>query len=156
MNKLATFFRDFSAARFFIPAGIILLIVSVFVFKGVDHAKDFIKTEAVVTRADLFEEEYVDDQGDHHEATYDVYVKYTVDGKGYEEEYGVFPGYSVGDKVTISYNPNDPAEIAQPNTIVLPIVIAALGAVFLIGGILSTVKTIKKRKALRIQEEGWK
>jgi len=155
MNKFVAFFRDFSIARFFIPAGLILVTFSVFVFNSVDHAKNFIKTEAIVTRADLYEDAYVDGQGNHQDATYTVYVKYTVDGTEYEEEYGVFSNYRAGDKVTISYNPDDPKEITQPNSIILPICIAAAGGAFLVIGIVSTVNTVKKRKALKLQEQEW-
>ena len=58
MNKLATFFRESSAGRFLIPLGLILIVFSFFTFKAVDHAKDFIKTEATVTKAELYEQAY--------------------------------------------------------------------------------------------------
>lgn len=155
MNSIFKFFRDYSTARFFIPLGIILIIIGGFMFISVNNTKNYIKTSAVVSKTELYEEEYYD--GDtHHEATYNIYVKYNVDGKEYEEEYGVFSGYKKGDKVTISYNPTNPSEIAQPISIVLPIALLIGGIVSFACGILSIIKTVKKNKALKIQEEGWK
>ena len=155
MNKLAVFLRETSLGRFLIPLGIILLVFSVFTFKAVDHTKGFTRTSAVVTRTELYEEAYTDSNNNHYDATYTVYVKYTVDGKQYEEEYGIFSGIKEGDKTTICYNPNDPTEIAQPNSILLPICMAAAGVIALIGGVISLIRAYNRRKALKIQEEGW-
>ena len=156
MNNLATFLRESRVGRFFIPAGIILIIFSVFAFKAVDKAKNYVKIDANVTKTELYEKAYTDDEGTHHEATYKVFVKYVVDGTEYEEEYGIFSNYKIGDKVKISYNPKNPKEIAQPNTIILPIIILALGVISLVGGIISVIRSIKKHKELKLQEEGWK
>ena len=155
MNKLATFMRATYIGRALIPIGLILMIVSIFVFRSVDHTRDFKKVDAVVSRVDPYEAEYTDAQGDHHEATYTIYMKYTVDGKEYEEEYGVFSGIKVGDKHTILYNPLDPKEIAQSNSIILPIVLLAGGAASFIGGVISLIRAARKQKALKKQEEEW-
>lgn len=154
MNNISTFFRESSFGRFFIPLGIILIIFGCITFVSIENTKNYAKTEAIVSKVELFEDEYYD--GDtHHEATYTVFVKYTVDGKEYNEEYGVFYNYKVGDKVTISYNPSNPSEITQPNSIILPIVLLVAGIVSLIGGIVSFVKAIGKHKALKAQEREW-
>ncbi len=155
MGKIAAFFRDFSFASFFIPVGVLAMVFSIFVFNAVDHAKGFKKTEAVVTKVELSEAEYTDENGSRVDATYDVYIKYTVDGKEYQDFFNTASEYDKGDKVEISYNPKDPSEIAQPTSIVLPIAILAGGAVSLIAGIISVIRTAKKRKALKLQEQEW-
>ena len=156
MNKLATFFRETYVARFLIPAGLILMVFSIFLFRAVDHTKDFKKTEAYVSRLEPAEAEYTDNQGELHPATETVYLKYTADGQEYETEYGVFPvGYKIGDKKTIGYNPLNPAEISDSAGFILPIAVLAGGVIAFIAGIISLIRAIKKQKALRKQEEEW-
>ena len=101
MNNISKFFRETSVGRFFIPLGIVLVVFSIFMFVSMDNTKNYKKTEAVVSRTELYEDSYYDDEGNKVEATYTVYVKYSVDGKDYEEEYGVLSGYNENDKVTI-------------------------------------------------------
>ena len=89
----------------------------------------------------------------------DVDVKYIVDGTEYEEEYGVFSGYKVGDQVTISYDPKNPAEIAQParpgsNKLEGYLFILA-GVAALAAGIVSLARAAQKHKALKEQEKEW-
>ena len=155
MNKMASFMRATYIGRALIPIGLILMVVSIFVFRSVDHTRDFKKTEAVVSRLEHAEDEYTDDQDQHHDATDTVYVKYTADGKEYEEEFGVFSGYKVGDRVSICYNPMNPKEISSPTTIVFPIVMLGGGAAAFIGGVISLIRAAKKQKALRKQEMEW-
>ena len=154
-NNIVKFFRDYSTARFFVPLGIILIIFGCFTFVSINNTKNYIKTEAIVSKTELYEAEHYDGET-HFDATYQVYVKYTVNEKEYEEEYGIFSDYKEGDKVTISYNPSNPKEITQPNSIVLPIAFIIGGVVSLIVGILSIIKTTKKNKELKIKEEEWK
>lgn len=154
MNKLAAFMRDYSTARFFIPLGIILLVFGIFFFGSVQRTKNFPKTEGVVTRTELAEEAYTDREG-YHEATYTVYVKYTVDGKDYETDYGVFPQMKVGDKVSVAYNPADPSDMTQPHSIWIPIGFIAGGLAALGGSAVSIINTTKKRRAMKAQEEEW-
>ena len=67
--------------------------------------------------------------------------------------YGQYEGVKVGDKKTIIYNPKNPTEISEKVNIIVPIAIIAAGAVSLIGAIISIMRTRKKNKALRKQEE---
>lgn len=155
MNNIVKFFRDYSLARFLLPLGIILIIFGCFMFISINNTKNYIKTDAIVSKTELYEEEHYD--GDiHQDATYKVFVKYTVDGKEYNEEYGIFMEYKEGDKVTISYNPLNPSEIAQPINIFFPIALLIGGLLSLTIGIVSIIKTIKKNKVLKFQEEEWK
>ena len=155
MNKWITILRETTLGRFLVPLGIILIVFSTFMFKAVDHARDFIRTDAVVTKAELYEEAYTDADNTRHEATYTIFVKYTVDGKEYEGEYGIFPEMKEGEKVKIAYNPADPTEIVQPTGSIWPIGMLAGGIVALAVGALSIVKALKKYKALEEQEKGW-
>ena len=155
LNKIASFFRSAYWPMFFIPVGLVMTVFGIFAFKAVDRIKGFPETEAVVTRIELYEDATVDDEGNRTEATYTVYLKYTVEGKEYENEYGVFSGYKAGDTVKICYNPEDPDDIAQPNGIGLPIGLLAAGLASITGGIIATVVAVKKHKKLKEQEKEW-
>jgi hypothetical protein len=156
MNGIARFFRESMIARFFIPLGIILIIFSIFVFINNNKTKNYPKVEVEVSKTELYEEATTDSDGNSVEATYTVYVKYTVDGKEYEVEYGVFSGFKVGDKKTLVYNPDNPEEISDPPSTLLAIILLVGGIASLAGGIFSAVKSVKKYKAMKLQEEGWK
>ena len=155
MNNISKFFRETSVGRFFIPFGIILVVFSIFMFVSMDNTKKYKKTEAIVSRTELYEEEYYDEDGNRIDATYTVYVKYSVDGKDYEEEYGIFSGYKENEKVTISYNPENPKEIAQPLSLIWPVSFLILGVISIFGGVFSLIKAYKKNKALKLQEKEW-
>ena len=154
MNRIAKFLRDYALARFLIPAGIILMIAGIIFYGVTDSRKGYPVTDGVVTRSELFEEEYYDGE-DHHDATYEIYVRYTVDGKEYESEYGIFPEMKEGTEVKLNYNPEDPTDIGQPNSIALPIGLIAGGVAAIAIGIISVVVTFKKNRALKKQEEAW-
>lgn len=154
MKNLIYWIRETSTGRFFIPLGIILLVMSFLFYQMMDQTKTFKKVEATVTNMVLVTEEHT--EGDQTvDATYDVTVQYTVDGTTYEESYGEHSGLEVGDKIQIVYNPDNPKEIAQPITIVVPVIMAILGLASLGGGIVSIVMAINKKKRLEEQEESW-
>lgn len=154
MKNLIYWIRETSTGRFFIPLGIILLVMSFLFYQMMDQTKSFKKVEATVTNMVLVTEEHT--EGDQTvDATYDVTVQYTVDGTTYEESYGEHSGLEVGDKIQIVYNPDNPKEIAQPITIVVPVIMAILGLAALGGGIVSIVMAINKKKRLEEQEESW-
>lgn len=155
MNKLATFFRESNIARFFIPAGLILIIFGIIVFMININNKNYIETEAIVSKVELIEEAYTDSDGNRVEATYNITVKYTVQEKEYEEVLGGLPAYKVGDKMKIYYNPSDPSQITQTKSLILPLVIIALGIVSFVGGIVSGMNAIKRYKKMKEQEKGW-
>ena len=86
MNKLATIFRESSIARILIPLGIILTIFGIVSFIINAHNSDYIPIDAVVSKTELAQEAYTDTDGNYVEATYKVYVKYTVKGKETRQE----------------------------------------------------------------------
>ena len=155
MNNLATFFRESRTARFFIPAGILLTVFGVAIFIINNQNKDYIKTEAIVSNVVLAEEAYTDVDGNRVDETYNVQIKYTVDGKEYESDFEGISKYNIGDKMTIYYNPTDPSQITQSKSMIFPLVMVGLGIASLVYGIISAVNVIKKHKAMKEQEKGW-
>ena len=155
MKKFIQLMQLTTFGRFLLPAGIILLIFCLFSLGSVKDARNFIQVDAVISRAELYQEAY-DEKGEHHEAEYDVYVKYTVNGREYESELGILSGIKVGDAMKVYYNPADPSEVVQMrNQAVIPYVALGLGAVALIGGIINVSKAVQKLKRLQEQEEEW-
>ena len=152
MNKIIMFFRESITARFFMPLGIILIVFGVIIFGINKENQNYIKTNAIVSRMDLVRESYIDENHNEVEATYNVYVKYNVDGKEYEEELGELSGYKENQEITIYYNPDDPVKITQTKSLVLPIVMILFGFVSFVGGIISGLNAIKKIKKMSDQE----
>lgn len=155
MNSFARFMRDYSLAAFLLPLAVVSIVFGCLSIGPVARRLDYPRTEATVTRVELYEAEYSD--GDtHYDATYTIYVKYTVDGVEYEEEYGIFPEMKVGQTVTINYNPDDHRDIGQPNSMLLPYGMIAGGVAALAVGIFSVIRTNRKNRALKRQEEEWR
>lgn len=148
-NKLARFFRSTGALRFLLPIGIILIVMGVIMtsFSGVKG-----ETDGTVTKVN----EYTETDSDNIEETrYDVEFTYTVGGKDYS---GVFSGYAdpmnLGDKVKVYYDPADPEKISNvKNPMVLALVMIGVGAAAIIGGILLTIRAVKKNRKLDKQIE---
>ncbi len=155
MNKLFTFMRESSVARFFIPLGLVLIIFGIFALVVNINNQDYVKTKAAVINVKLFEEEYIDANGDKVEATYSATVKYMVDGKEYEATLDNVSKYKVGEKITIYYNPKDPSQVTQTISLILPIVIIVSGVAVFTGGIVSIVNTVKRNKKMEEQERSW-
>lgn len=156
MNKLAVFLRESMATRALLSIGIILVVFGTFVFIANKKNQNYLPVEAVVSKTELVEEAHTDANGDPVEASYKVYVKYTVDGKEYEEVLGELSGYKKEQKVTIYYDPKDPSKITQTKSLVLPVVLIAAGVVSIVGGIVSGLNSIKKHKKMKEQERSWK
>lgn len=155
MNKVFTFMRESSIARFFIPFGLILIIFGAIMFVINNQNQDYIKMESIVSNVELIQDEYTDNDGNQVEATYDVTIKYTVDGKEYESTLENVSKYNVGDKIVIYYNPKNPSQITQTKSLVLPIIIIFGGIAALTGGIVSTVIAVEKHKKMKAQERSW-
>ena len=155
MDRILLIIRESRVARFLMPAGLILVICGIIFLNAVNKSKDYIKTESTVTKVELEQEAYTDDKGERTEATYTVYVKYTVDGKDYETELGGMSEQKEGDKITIFYNPSDPGQITQTKSPVIPIVLIVGGIAALAGGIISGINAVKKIKKMKDQEKEW-
>ena len=155
MNKIFNFMRESSTARFFIPAGILLIIFGIFMFIINNNNRDYIQIEAIVSKVELLEDEMTDADGNRIEATYRVNLKYTVDGKEYEETLDNVSKYNVGDKMKIYYNPKNPSQITQTKSLIFPVIIVILGIASLTFGIISIVNVIKKNAKMKEQERSW-
>ena len=155
MNNIAAILRESKLARFFIPAGLILIVFGIAVFIINQKNQNYVKTEATVTKAELEQEAHTDEKGNRTEATYNISVKYSVDGKDYEAGLSGLPEKKSGEKMTIYYNPDDPAMITQTKSLILPLAFIAGGIVALVGGIISGINAVKKYKKMKNQEKEW-
>lgn len=143
-NKFARFMRNTGPARFLIPAGLILIIFGIILlgFK----TDNYTETVGKVTNV----EQYIDHSGEDTQTLYNVSFDYTVDGKQYSGSFdGLGKSYNVGDEIKVFYDPEKPENTTNSKGagIVGPIAIG-LGALALIGGVLTAVKAFKKSKAL--------
>ena len=156
MNKLFTFFRESQVARMLLPLGLILTIFGIFMFVINMKNQNYVKTTATISKVELVEEAHTDADGNTVAATYKLSVKYTVDGKEYENELGEMPeGHKEGEEITIYYNPENPNEITQTKSLILPIILTVGGIAALVGGIISGVNAIKRHKKMKEQEKEW-
>ena len=155
MNKFATFMRESNVARFFIPAGLFLIVVGIIVLIISIKTQNYIKIEAIVTNVNVRQEEVSDNDGTHMEDVYDVSFKYTVDGKEYNNSFDGVSKHIVGDKMTIYYNPSNPQEITGSKSIIIPIAMIIAGIASTVGGTISAVNAVKKHKKMKEQERSW-
>ena len=105
------------------------------------QTKGFEETTATITKIEEnwrgYNEETMEDEYD-----YDVYVKYTVDGKEYEGKADTYDGsYVEGKEITVFYNPSNPADIHGDSGF-LGIIMIAAGAVLAIAGVIMLVKRV--------------
>ena len=129
MNKIVTFFREYSLAKFLIPAGLMLIIFGSIMLIINTKNSNYIETESTITKVILEQEAYTDTDGNFVEATYNVNLKYTVNGKEYHAQLGGVSNYKVGEKMTIYYNPDNPNQITQTKSLLLPIIIIIAGII---------------------------
>ena len=155
MNKMFTFMRESQTARFFIPAGLILIIFGIVVFVITLNNQNYIKIEATVTNVEETQETNVDDDGTNTTTVYNATVNYIVDGKEYTQTLDNVSKCKVGDKMDIYYNPKDPNQITQTKSLILPSVIIFAGIASLVGGIISAVNAVKRHKKMKEQERSW-
>ena len=155
MNKMFTFMRESQTARFFIPAGLILIIFGIVVFVITLNNQNYVKIEATVTNVEETQETNVDDDGTNTTTVYNATVNYTVGGKEYTQTLDNVSKCKKGDKMDIYYNPKDPNQITQTKSIILPIVIIVAGIVAFAGGIISAANAVKRHKKMKEQERSW-
>ena len=155
MNKMLTFMRESQTARFFIPAGLILIIFGIVVFVISLNNQNYVKIEATVTNVEEAQETNVDDDGTNTTTVYNATVNYTVGGKEYTQTLDNVSKCKKGDKMDIYYNPKDPNQITQTKSLILPIVIIVAGITSLTGGIISAINAVKRHKNMKEQERSW-
>ena len=149
MNKLVSFFRESSIIRFLIPVGLILIAFGVTMLIININNQNYIKIEATV--ADVEEEEDIvtDADGNHTTITYNVSLKYTVDGKEYIGKLDNVSKHKIGDKMEIYYNPNDPKQITETKSLILPICIIIAGIIMLTVGVIKIITSFKSVNTIK-------
>ena len=155
MNKMFTFMRESQTARFFIPAGLILIIFGIVVFVISLNNQNYVKIEATVTNVEEKQETNADSDGTNTTTVYNATVNYTVDGKEYTQTLDNVSKCKIGDKMDIYYNPKDPNQITQSKSFILPIVIIVAGITSLTGGMISAINAVKRHKNMKEQERSW-
>ena len=155
MNKIITFMRESQTARFFIPAGLLMLVFGIILFVITLNNQNYIKIESTVINVEETQDTNVVDGETEITTVYNATLNYVVDGKEYTQILYNVSKCSIGDKMTIYYNPDNPSQITQTKSIVLPMVIIAGGIAFLTGGIISAVNAVKKHKRMKEQEGSW-
>ena len=153
MNKLFNFFRVTNIGKLLIIIGIICIVFGIFFFMGYQNNKNYVEIEGKIFKTKLVHDSYTDSDGNYVEASYDIYVRYTVDGKKYEAVLNNMSGFKEGDSITISYNPKNPEQISQSISIFLPIFLLVSGIGSFIGGIITLVSAGNKHKVLKNQNE---
>ena len=140
-NKFARFMRNTGPARFFVPLGIILIVVGIFLMTH--NTDSYLETVGKVT-------EVREDIGTENNKVYDIIFTYTVSGKEYS---GTFEDMSdectVGDEISVFYDPENPDEITNGRLggMVAPIVIG-VGVLALVFGVFKTLTAFRKSKEL--------
>ena len=155
MNKIITIIRESALARFLIPAGIILIVFGVVFFGASKRNQHYKQTSAQVTSVTLEEAASTDVNGNRTEATYTLGIRYTVDGKEYENDLSGMSKREAGDRIVIYYDPDDPNMITQTKSLIIPLVIIAAGIVAVVAGIVSGVNVIRRYNRMKAQEREW-
>lgn len=155
MNKMFAFMRESQTARFFIPAGLLLIIFGIVVFVITLNNQNYVKIEATVANVEETQETNVDDDGTNTTTVYNATVNYTVGGKEYTQTLDNVSKCKIGDKMDIYYNPKDPNQITQSKSLILPIVIIVAGITSLTGGIISAINAVKRHTKMKEQERSW-
>ena len=155
MNKIITIIRESALARFLIPAGFILIVFGVVFFGASKRNQHDKQTSAQVTSVTLEEAASTDVNGNRTEATYSLGIRYTVDGKEYENDLSGMSKREEGDRIAIYYDPDDPNMITQTKSLIIPLVIIAAGIGAVVAGIVSGVNVIRRYNRMKAQEREW-
>lgn len=140
-NKFARFLRNSGPARFFVPLGIILIAVGIFLMTH--NTDSYLETVGKVTQVQ-------EDLDAENNEVYDVVFTYTVNGKEYTGTFeDLADAYKAGDEIAVFYDPENPDEITNGRLggLVAPIMIG-VGVLALVFGVFRTVKAFRKSKEL--------
>lgn len=155
MNRILTFIRESATARFLIPAGIILIVAGIVFFGASKQNRNYLETEATVMSAEPEKAASADAGGTHEDETYLLRIRYTVDGKEYEEELPGMSKHAAGDRITVFYDPDDPGRITQTKSLLIPLIVIAAGIGACAAGIVSGVSAVKRHTRMKQQEKEW-
>ena len=141
LEKYARWSRNLGPASFFVPVGIILIIVGVLMFAFTPDEYD--QTTGTVSHI----ERYEDADGT---TTYDLTIDYTVNGKNYTGTFsGEFGSTNEGDTVDVYYDPASPESISNTDSSrTIAVVLIVAGAASTAYGVFASYKAFKKSKEL--------
>lgn len=131
--------------RILFPIGVLVIgiIVIVVGFSEKSHAKTYTPVSAVVSQVDVTTT-FDEDNTPTEEHT--VYVKYTVNGKEYNEILsGSSNSMKEGDTLTVRYNPENPSEVTA-STVKSATMLIVIGAIVCVIGLGSFVFMFIRRR----------
>lgn len=141
-NKFARFMRNTGPARFFVPAGVILIVFGIILMTM--SSGNYVETTAKVTSVTEVVRIDTEDQQE-----YKIEFQYDVDGKTYDGSFQLEKKYQVGDEMTIYYDSANPEKVTNTkNGNLIGVIMIAVGAVAIAGGVFITIKAFRKSKAL--------
>ena len=144
MNKIMVFFHESIITIPLVFSGLLLIVFGSFLYISNIGNRDYIRIVATVSNVSINQDDYTDSEGNHIKTTYEVSVKYTIDGKKYEGTIAGVPKYKKGDRIKIFYNPRNPNEITKSKSLISPPIVCLVGICSLVFGIISGIKSVKK------------
>jgi len=142
MNKFARIMRDAGPARFFVPVGLVLIILGAVLLGLNSRYAETIGRVTAVTEGGY--------DAEQNRQQYSVGVAYTADGREYAGTFEDLPNaYKIGEEIRVFYDPEDPAKITDARMgAVVPIVLIGAGALSIAYGVYRTVGALQKSRAL--------
>ena len=140
-NKITRFLRNTGPARFFLPLGILLIAVGIFLMTL--NTDSYLETVGKVT--EVYEHRNLENS-----IVYDITFTYTVEGREYTGRFDeMTEEFQIGEEIKVFYSPEDPSQITNSKLggIIAPIMVG-LGVVALGFGVFKTVKAFQKSKEL--------
>ena len=134
-NKFARIMRNTGPARFFIPAGIFMIIFGI-IMAGFE-TDNFIETTGTVTGV----EEHVEYVDNKQQTQYDISFTYNANGKEYTGTFdNMGKGANKGDSIKVFYDPENPERITNSKMDFLGPVLIGVGALAIAFGVFKTVR----------------
>ena len=124
--------EDKRVRKLLMLVGIILIVVGSFLFYKYASFGNYKEADGIVYKTELVSDSYTDKKGNVIDDKYNLYVRYTVDGKKYESVIKNMSGFKERELIIVHYNPKNPKELSQQFNIFLIISIIILG-IFLFG-----------------------
>lgn len=141
----------FFTVMLFVFSAIFIVTGSFLLNKTNNDKQYFLQTSAVITSIDPHYEYDEDENGQETVTkTYNVYVKYSVDGKLYENV--KIPSYNSsmeeGQTITITYDSRNPGKVVNnvKTTYIISIIFISIGAIAVVLMIFGAIKFVKKEK----------
>ena len=139
-NGFVRVIRNSGAARFFIPAGLVLLVFGIILLSM--NTRGYVETTGRIAEVT---ELPVDVTDEDRSVKYDVKVRYTVDGKDYETVFsGLGGNYRTGDDIKVFYDPADPARTTNARMDFLGPVLVGAGALSLVIGVFAALRAFRR------------